>query len=347
VLAPLLLSIDTSKSITGSFEPERLPRAVTAPPFSSFEVAVLSSPSAPLKQPVPFLQVLTREFSIDDSEKETDSDLSPASLLASDDTLVDPSSDSVAQSTGPETLSASPILSAVEIDDSKPDLPQNTLDSEAEKGDSTTLPLLDASDIPHPPEQEPVNELHNYGMSPPAVKDTSELDADGNGVFHYQPSVSESCDEETFDYQGMDWTEEIPESPPALATEDQARSPHLSSRLNDQCPVPSLSVETPTPDVVDSCKLSLWSLLPSDVTPRWVAGYASDDIQIGLKDKGEGKSACVIRYSSADDLSSKFKAAKTAHGSYSAYSAVRNLTESASFDYQRRGSPRSHRDPPT
>jgi hypothetical protein len=327
VLTPLLLSIDTSRSITGSFEPEGLPRAVTVPPFSSFEVAVLSEFSAPLKQPVPFLQVLTREFSIDNPEKarETDGDSSPVSPLASDSTLVDPPSDSGAQCTDLATLSTSPVFSAVEIDDFELELPQNTLDTEAAKDNSAALSLLDASNMPHPQkEQEPGSDPYADGISPLVVEDASGLDANGNEVFHYQPSQAEGRDEETFDYQGMDWTEETQESPPALATEDQPPSPHFSACLSDRClgPVPSLSAETSIPDVVDTYNFSPWSLLPSDVTPRQAAAYASDDIHVGLKARGEGTSASVNRCSSADDLGSKFKAAKAVHGSYFGYLAV-------------------------
>ncbi|KAI9513083.1 hypothetical protein F5148DRAFT_465970 [Russula earlei] len=291
-MSPLLLSVDTTKTIAESIERERLPEVVTPPPFSSFGVTVLSKPCTLLEQPLPFLQVLTHEFSVNNTtDRDTDSATFPVS-----ESMLDPSLIPETQSTDFESLITPPVVSALEVDDSKPGpLPKNAA---PDTGAKDSPPLHDSSSSSHPHELVFESEPHDDRISSTTIEDTCESDAEGYS-------------DETFGYTGVDWTPEVTDILPTPRNQDQASPPCLLlESSHDQNSGHTLS-ETSTP--VHTINFSPRALPPSDVTPRCIAEarpanplYASDDIQVGIKDQSERRP--IIRCLSADDLGHKFAA---------------------------------------
>ncbi|KAI0005561.1 hypothetical protein BJV74DRAFT_792784 [Russula compacta] len=315
-MPPPFLSLDTAKSVSEFLERESLPHhAVTPPSFSSssFEVAILSQ-SPPSEQPLPFLHVLSREFSLDNSERKANGDSCLVTLPASDSTLIIPSSASATttQSTNFEVWSPTSVVSVAEIDDSKPELPQSTLlGTETAKEDAS--PQLDLSSIPHPQESRPGSELHSDHMLLLAIQNTCEIDPDGQDIFSYQPPRFDGDGDETFDYRGVDWTPEAQLTPPVPLVDDPALHSYLHGQFFGHAP--SQSDEKSTSDIVNTCNLSPRFSLPLDVIPKrtvveCAARYALDDIQVGMKVQSKGKITSITRCASAGDLGGMFETTK-------------------------------------
>ena len=317
-MSSLLLPVDTENSISESLEHESPRSMVTPLSLSSFEVTILSQPSTPFGQSTPLLHVLSCDFSLGRSEKTMDSDSNPTMLSLLNSGYSSASENSATVFEAPSSTS---VVASVEMDDPEPEIP-NTLDTETAKEDISTL--LDPTDVAPESVFEPGNELHDKSFLPPAVEDTSDLDADADCVFRYEPPELES-DDETFDYRGVDWTPApetlgIPLTPP---TETQAPLPDLhplSGSYHDRCSVlaPSLSV-TFIQDVMMARDHSPRISLPLDPTLKptateCAARYASDDIRVGVEDRREAKITSITRCTSADNLGGIFGAIKAING---------------------------------
>ena len=315
-MSSLLIPVDTENSVSESLEHERSRPVVTPLSLSSFEITMLSQPSTPFGQSTPLFHVLSCDFPLDHSEKTTDSDPNPTmlSLLTSDYSSVSENSVTVF-----EAPSSTSVVASAETDDPEPEI-LNSLDTETTKEDISTL--LDPTDVAPQSVFEPGNELHAKPFFPPAAEDTSDLDADADCVFRYEPPELES-DDETFDYRGVDWTPEtlgVPLTPP---TETQAPLPELhplSGSYHDRCSVlaPSLSV-TFIQDVMKTRNHSSRISLPHDATlkptaTKRAARYASDDIRVGVQDRREAKITSITRCISADNLGGIFGAIKPTNG---------------------------------
>jgi len=222
-----------------------------------------------------------------------------------------------------EAPSSTFVVAPVEIDDPEPELPSTSLDIETAKEDTPTL--LDPTNVPPSRPLEPGSELHDKPFFPPAMEDASDLDADADGVFCYEPPELESDDrdEETFEYKGADWTPQtlgVPLTPP---TQTEAPLPDL--QLLSGCYhahgsdlAPSLSV-TSIQDVMKARDHSPRISHPPDITSKPAAAectarYALDDIRVGVKDRRESKITSITRCTSADDLGGTFRAIKATNG---------------------------------
>ena len=264
---------------------------------SSFEVTILSQPSTPLRQS---LHILSRDFSLDDSEKTTGDDSSLTTSSPSDSTLFDYSSVSVTSSPDFKAPSSVSVASLIEIGHLESEPPNNTpLVSEATKEDTPARP--DSPNVAHVPKPETGSILHDNPMSPPAIEDAPDFGADGEDVSsHQQPeSESESDDEETFDYRGVDWTPEVLGTTPAPTAESQAPLPDLHPLSGSHFFVPALSPP------------------PKPAARACAARYASDDIQVGIKGRREGKTTAITRCTSISDFGVTLEATKMTHGNYS------------------------------
>ena len=303
----LLLSVDTENSVSEPLEHERLHPAVT----------ILSQPSTPFGQSTPFLHVLSCDFSLDNFEKTTDSDSNPTMLSPLDSGY--PSVSEIPSTVFEAPISTS-VIASVEIGGPEPELPSTPLDVETAQEDTPTL--LDPTNVALSRVLEPGSELHDKPFFPPAMKDASDLDADADGVFCYEPPELESDDGETFDYKGVDWAPEtlgIPLTPP---TETQAplHLHPLSGSYHDHRSdlAPSLSV-TSIQDAMKARDHSPRISLPPDVTSKpaateCAARYALDDIRVGVKGRREAKITSITRCISADDLGGTFGVIKATNG---------------------------------
>jgi hypothetical protein len=265
------------------------------PSLSSSEIAVLSQPSTPLGQS---LHILSRDFSLDNSDKTTDGDSSPSSSSPSESTLFDYASVSVISSPDFKVPSIVSVASSTEIDDPEPVPPNSTpLVSEATKEDTPTR--VDPSNVALFPEQEPRCAPHNNPMSLLAIEDAPDFEADGEGVSCYQPSESESeSDDETFDYRGVDWT------PGELGT----------------APGPTTETQAPLPDHPLIRSHFFESTLSPSAKPAarvYAPRYASDDIQIGVKNQRESKTTSITRCTSINDFRGTLEATEITHSNHS------------------------------
>jgi len=281
------LSVDTERSVSKSLEHER----------AALEVTILSQPSTPFWQS---LHVLSRDFSLDNSGKTTGDDSSLTTLSPSDSTLFDYLSISVISSPDFKAPSTVSVASLIEISHLEPEPPNNTpLVSEATKGD--TPARLDPSNVARVPEPETGSTLHDNPMSASAIEDAPDFGVDGEGVSsHQQPeSESESDDEETFDYRGVDWTPEVLRTTPAPTTETQAPLPDLHPLSESHFFERALS-----PSAKSAARAC-------------AARYALDDIQVGIKGRREDKTTSITRCTSVSDFGGTLEATKITHGNYS------------------------------
>jgi hypothetical protein len=317
-MASALLAIDSTVSVSDSLERGALPHAVTHPSFSSFMVTLSSPTPAIFERSLPSRNLLSHPLLLESSEKTIDGSSSHSAPAISDCSSND-SSGIVPQSNDPEVLGTTPVVSAVMVDDLELEPPQSVLlDSEAVK--DSTSPLLGQLSISQPQEPEHKNELlHNCVLSS-VVGGARELDTDTQDPSDHQLHDFDcDSDNETFDYQGIDWAPEILVIPPTTVTEIQATpssSPLLESRHDfsfGAAPLPpeknSASASSPEP-AIDTDKIS------AAVAQKSTARFALDDIGVGIKYKGDSKTTLITRCASADNLSGTVELVEAIHGIY-------------------------------
>jgi hypothetical protein len=309
-----LLAVDTTVSASDTLESVPLLNAVTHPSCSSF-IVTFSSPTPTFERSLPSLDLLSHRFALEDFDKTIDGVSSPPATTSMD-CLSSGSSSVVTLSIDPEVSGASSVASSAIIDDLKLEQPQSVLlDTEVAK-DGTSL-SLDQSNVL--PSQEPghKDEFHRSFVLSSAIEDSCELDADTQDASDHRSQDFEcNSDNETFDYKGVDWVPEALVIPPTPATEIQV-TPSLGPLL-ESCHDVSFGI-TPLPfDKMSGSASSPEPIIDTGTAsaPEIATRFASDDIRVGLKYKGDGKTTLVTRCASADDVSGTLEPVKTIHGKY-------------------------------